>query len=330
MISSMKYRILLLGCVALPLMAAVGGCGKTEASRDGKAKLEKVRYAAFSGLNGVAIQMGVEKGFFRDAGIEVEFIDTKDPVSILASGEADFADTNTGLAIIAAGRGAPIKIVASVFRTRMPFCLIGSPAIRNIGDLRGKKVGIGAFGTGLEIFARTALARNGLKAEDVTLIANGRHSQAFASLESGQVDATIISEPFVTLGEKTGKARLLARGCDYLPDFHVGALTAGDAFIDKHPELLRKMIQVYFRSQEYAKGHPDEYLDYAQKLMKLDWDVLAAGLKREAILWENRPDVSMAALNETQKVQIAMGFQEKAYDLGKIVDLRFIPKTGAK
>ncbi|MDD5168015.1 MAG: ABC transporter substrate-binding protein [Syntrophales bacterium] len=330
MIYSAKYRTLLVLCIALPVLALTGGCGGTNPPKDGSAKLEKVRYAAFRGLNGVAVQMGVEKGFFRDAGIEVEFIDTKDPISILASGEADFADTNTNLAITGAGRGAPIKIVASFFRTKIPFYLIGSPAIRSIGDLRGKKVGIGAFGTGLEICARTILARNGLKAEDVTFIANGRHSQAFASLESGQVDATMISEPFVTLGEKTGKARLLARGWDYMPDYHTGALTASDAFIDKHPELLRKMIQAYFRSQEYAKGHPDEYLEYAQKLMKLDRDVLAAALKREMVLWENKPDVNMAALNETQRAQVAMGFQEKAYDLGKIVDLRFIPKAGEK
>jgi ABC-type nitrate/sulfonate/bicarbonate transport system substrate-binding protein len=204
--------------------------------------------------------------------------------------------------------------------------LISKPEIKKVEDLKGKKVGISGFGTGLEVYTRIILQKHGLTPNDVTFIANGSHSQAFASLESGQVDATIIHEPFVTLGETTGKARLLAKGWDYLPTFHTGVLTASSQFINKQPELVAKMIRAYFKSQEYAKSHPDEYLDYAMKNVKIDRAVLAEALKKEKVLWENNPDVNIDALNDTQRIQLEQGFQDKSYDLGKILDLRFIAK----
>lgn len=321
-------RTLLLGLISLLMAALLAGCGgqaKTaETGKDGKPALVKVRYAPYTGLNGLAARMGKDKGFFAAEGIDVEFVDIKDSVSGLSSGDVDFADSPTTNAIVAAGRGAPVKIVASAFRTKGPFYLIGKPEIKSIEDLKGKKVGISGFGTGLEIYTRVILQKHGLTPNDVTFIANGSHNQAFASLESGQVDATIIHEPFATLGETTGKAHLLARGWDYLPTFHTGVLTASSQFINKQPELVEKMIRAYFKSQEYAKDHPDEYLDYAMQSVKIDRAVLAEALKREAVLWENNPNVSVDDLNDTQRIQLEQGFQDKIYDLDKILDLRFI------
>lgn len=319
--------IALVGMLLTVLLSGCGGQGKTaDRAKDSKPSLVKVRYAPYTGLNGLAARMGKEKGFFAEEGIDVEFVDIKDSVSGLASGDVDFADSPTTNAIVAAGRGAPVKIVASAFRTKGPFYLISKPEIKNIEDLRGKKIGISGFGTGLEVYTRVILQKHGLTPNDVTFIANGSHNQAFASLESGQVDATIIHEPFVTLGETSGKAHLLARGWDYLPTFHTGVLTASSQFISKQPELVEKMIRAYFKSQEYAKSHPDEYLDYAMQSVKIDRAVLAEALKKENVLWENNPNVSVADLNDTQKIQLEQGFQDKIYDLDKILDLRFIPK----
>ena len=325
--SSYLGGLLFIGFFTLALIGGCGGQSKgtTPAKESGSEKV-KVRYAAFTGINGIAVQLGNDKGFFKDAGLDVEFIDVKDPIAGLASEEIDFADVSTTIAIVGAGRGAPIKIVSSMFRSKGPFYLISTPDIKRIEDLKGKKVGIAAFGSGLEICARTILAKHGLSPDDVTFIANGRHSQAYASLESGQVAATIINDPFAALGEKTGKARLLARGWDYMPSFHTGVLVASNKFIAQSPEALKKILAAYFKSQEYAKTHRDEYLDYATKVSKFDRSILLASLEREDILWENNPDVNLADLNDTQRIQIEMGFQDKMYDVSKFVDLRFIPK----
>jgi ABC-type nitrate/sulfonate/bicarbonate transport system substrate-binding protein len=288
--------------------------------------LQKVRYAAFAGVSGLAVQFGNEKGFFKEEGLDVEFVVNQDPIAGLTSKDIDIADIATTSAIIAAGKGAPIKIVSSMFRTKGPFYLIGAPGINSIEELKGKKIGTAAFGSGLDVYTQTILKKHGLGKNDVTLIANGVNDAAFASLTSGQVDATIIHEPFASLAESTGKGKLLAKGWDYLPNFHTGVLISRNDFIEKNPAVIEKLLRAYFKSQEYAKSHLDEYKTYFLSKIKIDQTAVDKAFERELVLWENNPDVDKKVLLETQQTQKDLGFQDQIYDVEKLVDLRFIPK----
>jgi NitT/TauT family transport system substrate-binding protein len=309
------------------LVLSLAACGSSTASQGaGKNKLQEVRYAPLQGTNGLAVQYGIKKGFFKKAGLNIKLVQADDQMTILTSNEADIADAPTTSAIIAAGKGAPIKIVASLFRTKGPFYLIGDPKIKSVKELKGKKVGIGKAGTGLDLYTRKILKDNGVNLKEVTLVSAGSQQDAYSALINHKVDATIIHEPFVSLGEKTGKAKLLAKGWDYLPTFHTGVLSARQDFIKQKPELLRKFIRAYFESNRYAKSHLNEYLKYVQKRVKVDPEALKESYKRENVLWENNPKVNLTDLEDTQKIQKEFGFQDKLYDLKKIVDLKYIPK----
>ncbi|MFD0712968.1 ABC transporter substrate-binding protein [Paenibacillus sp. GCM10027626] len=295
-------------------------------SSSGEQQLAKIRYAAFNGVSGLAVQFGAEKGFFKDEGLDVEFITTQNAIEGLTSKDVDVADVATTNAIVAAGKGAPIKIVSSLFRTKGPFYLVASPDINSVEDLKGKTVGAAAFGSGLDAYVQVILQKHGLGKDDVTYVANGVNDAAFASLTSGQVAATIIHEPFASLAEVTGKGKLLAKGWDYLPNFHTGVLASRNDFIDEHPELIEKLLRGYFKSQEYAKSHLEEYKTYFLSKVKVDPAAVEKAFEREDVLWENNPDVDLQALKETQQIQVDLGFQDQIYDVDKIVDLRFIPK----
>ncbi|RXZ81067.1 ABC transporter substrate-binding protein [Paenibacillaceae bacterium] len=289
-------------------------------------KLQKVRYNAFTGVSGLAVRFGAEKGFFEEEGLDVEFITTTNPVPGLSSGDIDVADFSTTSAIVAAGKGAPIKIVSSLFRTKGAFYLLANPEINSVEDLKGKKVGGAVFGSGLDAYAQVILKEHGLSKDDVTYVANGVFDAAYASFSSGQVDATIIHEPFVSVAEKAGTGKLLAKGWDYLPNFHTGVIVANSSFIDAHPDIVEKLLRVYFKSQAYAKEHLDEYKTFFVANAKIDADVVDTMFEREDVLWDNNPDVDLTALQETQQTQLDLGFQEKIYDVDSILDLRFIPK----
>ncbi|NHN29731.1 ABC transporter substrate-binding protein [Paenibacillus agricola] len=289
-------------------------------------ELQKVRYAAFNGVSGLAVSFGIEKGIFKAEGLDVELVSTQDVVAGLNSKSIDVGDIATTSAIVAAGKGAPIKIVSSLFRTKGPFYLIAGPNINKIEDLKGKKIGAAAFGSGLDVTTQVILNKSGLKKTDVTLIANGVNDAAYASLTNGQVDATIIHEPFASLAELSGKGKILAKGWDYLPNFHTGVLAASNDFVEKKPEVLTKLISAYFKSQDYAKSHLDEYKKFFLATVKVDPAAVDKAFERELVLWENNPNVDLNALKETQQIQLDLGFQDKIYDIDKLVDLRFLPK----
>ncbi len=297
------------------------------ASNDtGAEDLIHVRFSAFNGITSAGFRFGVEKGIFKDNGVDIELVEVEDKIAALASGATDIADLNTSQAIVAAHSGAEFKMVSSMFRTKGAFHLIADPSIESIADLKGKKIGIAVQGSGLEITVLEILEQNGISRDDVTLIANGAYQQAYASLVSKQVDATIIHEPFVTIGEKEGTAKLLALGWDYLPNFHTGVIVASDKLIAENPEAVRRTLKGYFESFQYAKEHRDEFIKWATNYLNLDEDVVTQAFDREEVIWENNPVIDVDSIKETQEVQKKWGFQDEIYEVSDYIDLSFIPE----
>lgn len=288
-------------------------------------KLQKVRYAPFNGVSGLAVRYGIEQGFFAEEGLDIELVSTQNPIEALTSKEVDVADSATTGVIVAAGKGAPVKIISSMFRTKGPFYLIARPEIKSVEELAGKKVGAAVLGTGLDVYTQSILQAHGLTKQDVTYLATGVNEAAYASLTTGQVDATIIHEPFASLAEVEGTGHILAQGWDYLPTFHTGVLASSDAFIESSPELLEKLLRAYFKSQAYAKEHLEEYKAYFLEQVKVDPEAVDKAFEREAVLWENNPDVDRSALEDTQQIQVDLGFQDQIYPVDELLDLRFIP-----
>ncbi|SHJ62655.1 NitT/TauT family transport system substrate-binding protein [Anaerocolumna jejuensis DSM 15929] len=287
--------------------------------------LVHVRFSAFNGITSAGLRYGLEKGIFKKAGVDLELVEVDDKIAALASNSTDMADVNTSQAIVAAHSGAAFKLVSSMFRTKGAFHLIANPSIKSIADLKGKKIGIAIKGSGLELTVLEILDQNGIKPGDVTLIANGAYQQAYASLVAGQVDATVIHEPFVTIGEKEGKAKLLALGWDYVPDLNTGVIVAGDKIISENPDAVKKVIQGYVDSYNYAKENWEDYIKWSAKYLNLDEEVVRSAYEREDVIWKNDPNIDLDSINKTQELQKKWGFQDEVFDVTPYVDLSFLP-----
>ncbi|ASR36321.1 myristoyl transferase [Prauserella marina] len=311
------------GALFAVVMLALTACAQgVEQTADG---LTKITYASFPGPSGLPAKFGDVKGFFEEEGLEVTFVESKDPVGLVSSGDVQIADSDTTSAVIAAGKSAPIKIVSSMYRTKGPFYLIGGENATSIEDLKGKRIGIGRKGSGMEVYTKYILREHNISESDVTLVATGAYQPAYAALESGQVDATIIHEPFVSLAEANGVGTLLAKGWDYLPDFHTGVEITGTQFATENPDVLKSFLKAYFRSAIYAKENRSEFRDYAIEQIKVPAEVQDSALEREEPIWENNPQVDQDALRKTQEIQRDLGFQDEIYDTGEVVDTSYMP-----
>lgn len=330
-----KKRSLAVLAGALALVLAATGCSGTVESLAGGGSAGEGRTTLTlqdsTSYTQLPIRFGVEKGFFDEEGLDVRFTQVQDAVTGVATGELTLAFGPTSMYLRAAEKGAPIKIVSSAFRSKGPFFLIGRPGIESIADLRGKTVGIGQAGGNMETYTRKILSANGVDPAEVDFIANGVNEQAYGTLTSGQVDATIIHQPFPALGELEGRSTTLARGWDYLPTYHTGVLIAGNDVIDNDPELLRKSLRAYFKAYTYAKEHYDEYLPWLKsKLPTIDPKAVELALRQEDDIWDNNPAVDPVAIADTQAVEIEFGLQDAPYDAGKYIDTQFIPQEYVK
>jgi len=292
---------------------------------------KKLKLASIVGYTQQPIAWGIEKGYFDEQGLDVEFVGAQDVVTAVATGEIDYAFGPTSTYLRAASLGSPIRIVAAGFRSKGPFHLIARPDIGSIADLKGKTIGIAVAGSGLAIYAREILRAHGVDPDkDVTTVANGVFEAAYGSLLTGQVDATIIHQPFPALGEIEGKTKTLARGWDYLPTYHTGVVIAGTGLIDRDPDLLTRGLRAYFKSYTEAKANYPEYVPWLKTQLKLNPEAVQRAIEQEDEIWDSNPAVDPFAIAETQKIEIANGYQKEAFDPAKFLDQRFIPTEYVK
>ena len=155
-----------------------------------------------------------DRGLFREEGLEPELIFMKaaQTVPAMLAGGIDFG-TATGTAVAAAVSGVDVRIVFAL-TDKPSFDLIAAPSITSVQQLRGKKLGITAYGALAEILARQILIANKVPADQVTFLPLGTSDVTYLALKAGTIDATMLQIPQNFLAARRGvsKARF-RRGC---------------------------------------------------------------------------------------------------------------------
>ena len=178
-----------LGLIALSLSALLSALVSASPA---KAETLSLLLDWFLNPDHAPLVVAQEKGFFAEAGLEVEMIepaDPNDPPKLVAAGKADLAVSYQPQLHIQAARGLPLVRVGTLIATPLNTLLVlDDGPIRSIADLKGKSVGysVGGFE---EALLAAMLERHGLGLDDITLV-NVNFSLS-PSLLSGQVDAVI-------------------------------------------------------------------------------------------------------------------------------------------
>ena len=133
-----------------------------------------------------------QRGFFAEAGLEVEMIepaDPNDPPRMVAAKRADIAISYQPQLHIQVGAGLPLVRFATLVATPLSTLLVlDESPVKTIADLKGRKVGFSVGGFE-DAILKAMLEPNGLGLKDIELI-NVNFSLSPA-LMSGQVDAVI-------------------------------------------------------------------------------------------------------------------------------------------
>lgn len=136
--------------------------------------------------------VALEKGYFKEAGLDVELAapaDPNDPPKLVAAGRADLAVTYQPQLTIQAAEGLPLARIATLVATPLnTLIVLKDGPIKTIADLKGKRIGFSVSGFE-DALLSTLLGRYGLNTSDIQLI-NVNFSLTPALL-AGQVEAVI-------------------------------------------------------------------------------------------------------------------------------------------
>ena len=233
----------------------------------------------------------------------------------MAAGSLDFAHCLGGTsAILAAANGVDLKIISMYSRAPKAFVvLVKGTAIQNIADLKGKKVA-GPKGTILHQLILAALAKNGLRPDDIQFVSMDLPSSA-AALMNGSVDAALSAGPDAIRAEKAG-ARILTNG-EGLVEATIVTAVRGD-FLTKQPELVKRFLTVHQAAVAHIKANPEEALQLTAAETGLPLETV-----RQMLPWYDfDPTIKpsdIAELKRTQDFLIQNGMLKKSIEIEKII-----------
>ncbi len=258
--SRLVFSLLLVLAMALPFSAA-------------KAEKLTVLLDWFVNPDHGPLIVAEQRGYFADAGLEVEMIepaDPNDPPKLVAAGHAELAVSYQPQLHIQAAAGLPISRVGTLVATPLSTLLVlDESPVKSIADLKGRKIGYSVGGVE-DAILRAMLEKHGLSLDDVTLI-NVNFSLS-PSLLSGQVDAVIGAYRNFELNQlaiEGYKGRAFYVEEEGVPAYDELILVAHRDNLDD--PRIAKFLEAVERAIQFMINHPDEaWQDFASYKQGLD------------------------------------------------------------
>jgi NitT/TauT family transport system substrate-binding protein len=229
------------------LTAAATACALFGASQ--AMALDKVRVAAAQKgfWDTTIILFGIEKGFFKEQGIELDIVYTDggaDAQQAVISGSMDIAYSTGTLGVLSAwSKGAPIAVVssASTGSSDLQFFVKKDSPIKSAKDLDGKSVAYSRPGSSSNLVAQKLVDGAGVKAK---LVSTGGAAATLTAVMSGQVDVGWIIPPMHADKVDSGEIRVVFTG-NQAPGVEkqtVRVHAANLPWLQKNPDLARRFL----------------------------------------------------------------------------------------
>jgi ABC-type nitrate/sulfonate/bicarbonate transport system substrate-binding protein len=240
-----RMVLVLLLCVIAPLI------GEAQTLLTGKTQKVTALYGARSGASW-PMWLAKDGGYYRKHGLDVELVFGVHPAPIAAviSGNAAMTSAGADPALLSASKDRSLVLLGS-FLNKGSFALVAAKNIHQLGQLAGKRIGVGRVGDPPYHFTVSLLKKHGINTKDVQWLSVGVDAAArAASLSTGQIDATLLTAPAYFRLEAAGFP-VLALISDY-EDIFVSTYylfrrdtlltnrTVAEGFIKAHAEAIKR------------------------------------------------------------------------------------------
>lgn len=293
--------------------------------------LKKVRMALpTTSISFLALHAAVEKGFYRQEGIDLELILMQPTLASTAvlTGDIDYNGAVTGV-IGAAVQGRPVKVLIFTVARPLEF-LLSRKEIKEPRQLKGKKIAGSSPGGTVTLLAKLVLKHYGLDPErDVSLNPFGGAGAArLAALESGVVDASILEVPENIIAMEKGFNELVFFGD--LTEFPQNGFGTSEKKIRENPDEAQRMVRATLRGLRFIweKNNRDEALNLVMKQWKVRERKMADEMFRHLQRVLTRDG---AVKNESIQFLIDLARENakvaKAVSVADVVDYSFVEKA---
>jgi len=283
-------------------------------------------------------------GLFKKEGLTVEIVDIvgANAAKALLSNSIDVSCNSLDHAIKALAQGQSLKMIAG-FQKLPGMALVvdkkHAGQIKNVADLKGRAIGIGVVGSSTHLGLQYVLKQAGIAERDVRVV-SVPGAAFLAAIKSGQIDAGMNLEPFITRLLREDSASMLvdlrtATGTKQTigtSEFVNTGVLVTEGTIKSKPELVQKFANAIVAANLWIQAKsPTEIADALPFLGDLKPDFIAAmGTLKDAYYPDAVPTVegAKAVVDFHRQVgTIEPGF---AVDPAALLDLSFVKRAAAR
>ena len=248
-------------------IAAGGRSGIRRAGAQGLApvKIGHVVLGDF-GIN-TPTMVALEKGFFKQQGLDAEMIPFKGGPDLLKgvmAGAADIGLTGATDPLVFRERGSTIRGLATLME-KNHFTLTVTSQIKRLEDLKGGTIGVTAVGATTWVFARMLAKKMSWDPEkDVRILGVGGLDAQAASLRRNEIQAAVFGDAGVVL-EAQGAGRVLMRLDEVTPKWISLMAYATDETIKAKRDVLHRALRGIFQGHRFCRDNAEESIRIATK-----------------------------------------------------------------
>jgi NitT/TauT family transport system substrate-binding protein len=270
-----------------------------------------------------------DKGYYKEESLDIEFILM--PASLASTavltGDIDYNGAVTGV-VAAAVRGQPIKAV--IFTMRSPVQgLMAKPDIKDLQQLKGRKIGVSSPGSTTDLSTRHILRRQGFEfGRDYSIVYIATEPGRLAALETGVLDAAMLSVPENIIARQRGFNEL-ALSADFM-EFPQNGFGASNKKIKENPEEITRMVRATLRGLVFVSDNKnkDACLDIIMKNWGIKsramasemYDYMAKAMLRDASISMNGLQALVDQQRESAKVT-------EPVNAAQVIDYSFVERV---
>jgi len=292
---------------------------------------KKVRMGSSStNVSFLAIYTALHRGFFREAGIDLEIIQMAANLTSTAvlAGDLDYSAAVTGL-IGGAVRGLPTKVLLFTVERPLLF-LMSKKEIKDPKQLKGKKIAGSSPGGSATLLGYQVLRHYGLEpGRDVSVLPmGGTAAGRFAVLESGVVDASLLSVPENIIALEKGYNELIFLGD--IVKFAQNGFGTSEKKIRENPDEVYRMVRATLRGLQFVwdKNNHDAVTDIMMKQWRVTDRKMAAEMaKQVARVLTKDARVDPESVQELIDSQRENAKVTKPISVSDVVDYSFLDRA---
>lgn len=217
-------------------------------------------------LYGLPWEVGIEQGFFEEAGVKIEQIIPSEgggtTLQNVVSGQLPFGEVATGAIVSGFKEGAPVQVIGGGIQSvsDVSWVALKDSPLTSLEEAGDSRWGFTNPGSVTEAMSYLTPEGAGLDPTAVERTSTGGTGAGIALLEAGDVDLTYAS-PRVAK-ENADSLKVIGSSSDYVPSYQQTMIISSRDYATENPETAKALLQGYSDSIDWIEANPTKAAEF--------------------------------------------------------------------